>query len=822
MIDGGNCLSRFSNGDLVRIYIVLNTCNFLQQNFLIVKQIISLPIPSTFIKIHDNILVEKFYKVGVGIMKGYIFVLNKKRSNVEYAHKISDIFNVFLNKKVNVTEYINGNVSYYTYSNERVSDQYVVYEKFHFGLSGYLTEEETPVFEQLVNSKKRDSMISKLSGVFSLALYDTLSNTFTAWNNITRVEPVYWYESENIIVVGTKAVLVHMVGAGLNKPEYDIEAFTSFLNNGFYCDDSIPFKGVQVLDANSKLCVYDQKIKISPIDDIFSKLYSEEPSHELYDRITEDFLDSFKVIKKHDNKYTMGLTGGKDSRLIIAALNKLGLDVNTHTNGYDDTPDVVVAKEIAKLLGVQHEVKQPSTSTDSYLDLNIYSRTVNSIRNTEGMLYAYENLSGIKTEFNKSKVSLGGQGGELLRGGYAKNRNFTSKEQLYQFLKNVFGKYPDLIKPDAMSKYYGFLSSYIEKQEMSHSNDILNKFFLDFRCGRWSGSSRSAYTMGYYSYAPFFDSKLIRSVSLLQTRFGSSEELIYNILLRLKPELTQLPFANDRWAFEKNNPYSRYDIEGWMRRQPIYSKTKRGAFNWRKDILSNFKDEFYQVIFSNENSSLFDIVDKPKVRSLFDLKGTGHHKYDYFLWSAYTSSILLSNQWYGEIKSRPKARIEVPSLTEQNVNIGKSWIIPSSSVKSASKVVKVEETSSNEVKVSWNNIEQNDKAYFQVFDKSFSRPATSKYNELSRIDGVKELGVHFIILKPTVDNFEIELYVMQFDGKEKVKQQKSSLYITEKETNFSYKVKRHSKAQSFKLAFKIKNCFNPGYFIIDQLLINTK
>ena len=45
----------------------------------------------------------------------------------------------------------------------------------------------------------------------------------------------------------------------------------------------------------------------------------------------------------------LSLTGGKDSRLIAAALVKAGVPVVARTHGFADHPDVVVAAEIARL-----------------------------------------------------------------------------------------------------------------------------------------------------------------------------------------------------------------------------------------------------------------------------------------------------------------------------------------------------------------------------------------------------------------------------------------------------------------------------------------
>src|SRR6202008_4458307 len=56
----------------------------------------------------------------------------------------------------------------------------------------------------------------------------------------------------------------------------------------------------------------------------------------------------------------LSLTGGKDRRLIAAALGKAGGPVVEKTHGFHDHPDVVVAAEIARRLGIEHVVRTPA------------------------------------------------------------------------------------------------------------------------------------------------------------------------------------------------------------------------------------------------------------------------------------------------------------------------------------------------------------------------------------------------------------------------------------------------------------------------------
>ena len=111
----------------------------------------------------------------------------------------------------------------------------------------------------------------------------------------------------------------------------------------------------------------------------------------------------------------LSLTGGKDSRLIAAALVTAGVPVVARTHGFADHPDVVVAAEIARRLGIEHLVRTPAAPGQQ---VDVLGRIRATVLVADGMLSAFENV-GRPDPAASSVVTAGGHGGELLRGGYA-------------------------------------------------------------------------------------------------------------------------------------------------------------------------------------------------------------------------------------------------------------------------------------------------------------------------------------------------------------------------------------------------------------------
>src|SRR6202030_4817466 len=79
-----------------------------------------------------------------------------------------------------------------------------------------------------------------------------------------------------------------------------------------------------------------------------------EPRLEGAREVAEGLVAAVAPLRDAGSPVELSLTGGKDSRLIAAALVKAGVPVVARTHGFADHPAVVVAAEIARLLGIEH------------------------------------------------------------------------------------------------------------------------------------------------------------------------------------------------------------------------------------------------------------------------------------------------------------------------------------------------------------------------------------------------------------------------------------------------------------------------------------
>src|SRR5699024_379066 len=118
------------------------------------------------------------------------------------------------------------------------------------------------------------------------------------------------------------------------------------------------------------------------IDHMFTK----EPSNEDYDQLTDLYLKAFDVVPERDKPHHIGLTGGKDSRLIALGLIAKDIPFHSYTKGFDDHPDVIIAKQLAEKLHIPHNVDRPVLTKENTLEVDITERILGVMQGTSGTI----------------------------------------------------------------------------------------------------------------------------------------------------------------------------------------------------------------------------------------------------------------------------------------------------------------------------------------------------------------------------------------------------------------------------------------------------
>ena len=208
----------------------------------------------------------------------------------------------------------------------------------------------------------------------------------------------------------------------------------------------------------------------------------------------------------------LSLTGGKDSRLIAAALTAAEVPFRARTHGFASHPDVIVAAMIASRLGVEHMVTEPRPAAPEQApdEADLLARLRSAVLVCDGMLSAFENLGRPDPQLVTEPVQTGGHGGELLRGGYAaaawterRPARAWSEARGAELFRRMATRRLGLLRPAAAGAYLASLAPFAAELPRGTLR-TLDEFYLVNRAGRWSAAARQAYLMRSPLVQPLF------------------------------------------------------------------------------------------------------------------------------------------------------------------------------------------------------------------------------------------------------------------------------------------------------------------------------
>lgn len=274
--------------------------------------------------------------------------------------------------------------------------------------------------------------VTHFRGMFAFALYNTKTKKLTLCRDRVGVKPLYWYQKNDLFMFASELKAFH------ENPEFDKSinhsAVSLFLQQGYIPAPNCIFKYAHKLepghfleiDANNEI----KKIKYWDAKESYESPASRSSNEgELIEEAEALLKDSFKLRMVADVPVGMFLSGGIDSSLVTAILQKeTNSQVKTFTIGFDDPNlnEAKFAKSISQHLGTDH--------TELYCSEKDFISIIPKL--PEIYDEPFGDSSGIPTYLvsqlakEQVKVSLSADGGDELFGGYTK----------YEVSKNYFNK----------------------------------------------------------------------------------------------------------------------------------------------------------------------------------------------------------------------------------------------------------------------------------------------------------------------------------------------------------------------------------------------
>jgi asparagine synthase (glutamine-hydrolysing) len=261
-----------------------------------------------------------------------------------------------------------------------------------------------------------DRFFEKLNGLFSGLLIDKRQAKAFLFNDRYGLERLYWHETEDAVFFASEAKALLRVLPDLRA--FDREGVAQFLAFGCTLGEATLFRGVQLLPGGSMWSFQNGKCQkrryFSPktweSQPILSAEAFQAEFHETFRRILPRYFDS-------ESRTGISLTGGQDSRMIMACLPKTGERPVCYTFSGEnrDTLDALLAAQIAEVCGLEHQILR--IGPDFFSDFASHvDRTVYITDGSLGSLGAHEIYLNNRARALSPVRVTGVFGGEILRG----------------------------------------------------------------------------------------------------------------------------------------------------------------------------------------------------------------------------------------------------------------------------------------------------------------------------------------------------------------------------------------------------------------------
>lgn len=255
-------------------------------------------------------------------------------------------------------------------------------------------------------------VISDFNGTFALAIYEKRSGCLTLANDRLSCRRLYYYKKDGLFVFASEAKAIFTINQINPIPDY--AGITEFLLFRQSFNQRTFWEGVFLLPPATILMFDGFNINIRRYWDTkaYFKRNKVKPRLE-YAKELYSILKHATKIRTPPEDIAMGLSGGLDSRTVLALLDKAASGIYSYTYGTDNCGDVVCAKKLAEVYHTNHE-----RVTFSGEDLERYAKEI--VWRTDGAADAdlYFHIPMTLKKREKAKNEISSVGGDAVSGKY--------------------------------------------------------------------------------------------------------------------------------------------------------------------------------------------------------------------------------------------------------------------------------------------------------------------------------------------------------------------------------------------------------------------
>lgn len=476
---------------------------------------------------------------------------------------------------------------------------------------------------------KGDSVIEKFNGTFLIVLYDKKSHRFMFMNDRFGIYPLYYCIKDECFLFASEAKALFADNAVY--PDY--VGLAEYLSFDYCIGERTIFKDVKYIQPAQRIIIENNQMNITSYWKVPNMVQAKKKSYKSYEDELYRLLTKSVHVRECE-KNIIGLTGGFDSRLILAVAGEES-DIYSFTFGSTEGGDVKGAEYLAREYKTHHRHVEFDSTSFPEIAREIIYRTDGKCSCDRFYIYA--------TAQEKAKyadVELSGTGGDAISG---QKSNFTGllpimnrriseqgkKRYCKKLLSNVMrGRLSILRSPSIYGQQFSQNVWPLVEREFANEfknteGNVFGNLILQFKCrtlernctiphiGLCNNFIKIRYPIYDYNVFDFF-------ATCPQTlRYG--QRLYIKMIHDYFPKAARAPHS------ETGRPISGHDVwkidlitvTDFARRVfKIKPRKLSSTFEFVKQTILAQPNEYYHSIISEEHSGVNGIFDIHKYGNL--------------------------------------------------------------------------------------------------------------------------------------------------------------------------------------------------------------
>ena len=204
-------------------------------------------------------------------------------------------------------------------------------------------------------------LLGHTRGTFAAIYYQPVPSQLRLIADKLSVRPMYFYVDDNIVVFASALRVLEELPEVPKR--MDLRAVTEISCLGYPLGDRTPYCNIFRLRPSEIIEISDSTISRSCYWKWGEIQRSDLPEEKLIEDTYERFIRSVEIRRRHDSTAFAYLSGGLDSRCIVAALRSQNMGVHTFNFSWEGTPDRVLGSEFARRIGSFHHEEPPGDIT---------------------------------------------------------------------------------------------------------------------------------------------------------------------------------------------------------------------------------------------------------------------------------------------------------------------------------------------------------------------------------------------------------------------------------------------------------------------------